>query len=293
MNKALVSICVPTYNGEAYLAQALDSAIAQTYPNLEIVVSDDASSDGTLEIVKQYKNKTSIPIYIHHHSPSGIGANWNHCIEQANGEFIKFLFQDDIIEPRCIAEMANTFNEYPEVALVASKRGFIIEGDAQNSDLQKWLSKYANLQAQFADFQDELYLDKTLFKRADFLQSPLNKIGEPSIVMFKKNLTLTVGWFRTDLRQVLDYEYWYRIIKDHPAIVLNKSLAKFRVHANQETQKNKNRIIDDYTIYFNLLKEDYGKLLHPKTLKRLTPKKRYKGYYFIKRCKKQLKRIFN
>src|SRR5690606_24488463 len=87
----LVSICIPTYNGAAYIAEALESAIHQTYPHLEIVVSDDASTDATLAIVERFKSKTHIPVSVYHHVPKGIGANWNHCVKQANGAYIKFL----------------------------------------------------------------------------------------------------------------------------------------------------------------------------------------------------------
>ena len=60
--RQLVSICIPTYNGAAYILEAMDSAIIQTYPNLEIIVSDDASKDETLHIIEGYKAKTKIPI---------------------------------------------------------------------------------------------------------------------------------------------------------------------------------------------------------------------------------------
>ena len=101
----LVSICIPTYNGAKFIKEAMDSAIAQTYANLEIIVSDDASKDGTLSIIESYKNKTLIPIHIYNHNPEGIGANWNHSVSKAQGDYIKFLFQDDILEPTCIERM--------------------------------------------------------------------------------------------------------------------------------------------------------------------------------------------
>ena len=63
----LVSICIPTYNGSAYIAEAMQSAIVQSYPHLEIVVSDDASTDATLAIIDTFRAKTSIPIHIHPH----------------------------------------------------------------------------------------------------------------------------------------------------------------------------------------------------------------------------------
>src|SRR5690606_34276938 len=117
--KPLVSICIPTYNGEAFIAEALESAIQQSYPNLEIVVSDDASQDGTLALVERFKARTPIPIYVYKHEPQGIGANWNYCVTKAKGAYIKFLFQDDVLEPDCISKMMQ-FMSSSKVGLVYS-----------------------------------------------------------------------------------------------------------------------------------------------------------------------------
>lgn len=289
-----VSICIPTYNGALFLEEALNSVKAQTYKDFEIIISDDSSKDITLEIIKAFKKSVDFPVHVYNHIPNGIGANWNHCLQKANGNYIKFLFQDDVMEPDCLEKMVGAFENNPELALVASKRQFIVEDDLKHiKDMEKWLKDYENLQCQFDDIKDNLLLDKSLFKRLDFLKSPLNKIGEPTTVMFKRALVNEIGWFRTDLKQLLDYEYWYRIIKHYPALVLNEPLVKFRVHALQETQKNKSRTIDDYQLYYEILRKEYADLLHPKVLNELQPQKRYRGYYFLKRLRQQIKHIFS
>jgi glycosyltransferase involved in cell wall biosynthesis len=143
MNKPLVSICIPTYNGQKFIAEAMDVAIKQTYRPLEIVVSEDASKDATLEIIKSFQNKTDIPIHIFTHKPSGIGANWNNCIVNSNGEYIKFLFQDDTIESNCIEKMVKYAVKSNNIGLVYSKRNFIYnENDKKNIE---WVKLYENL----------------------------------------------------------------------------------------------------------------------------------------------------
>lgn len=87
----LVSICIPTFNGAAFIEEAMESALSQTYSNLEIVVSDDHSSDETITKIESFRNQTKIPIFIYHHEPHGIGANWNYCVSKAHGDYIKFL----------------------------------------------------------------------------------------------------------------------------------------------------------------------------------------------------------
>ena len=95
----LVSIFVPLYNGAIFLQEALDSIKRQTYKNIEFIVSDYASKHESLIIIEKFKKGVSFSITIYHHEPSGIGANWNHCIKKANGNYIKYLFQDGLLNP--------------------------------------------------------------------------------------------------------------------------------------------------------------------------------------------------
>ncbi|WP_417881916.1 glycosyltransferase family 2 protein [Xanthomarina gelatinilytica] len=257
---ALTSICIPTYNGEAYLAEALDSALAQTYTNIEIVVSDDASTDSTLDIVARYQDKTSIPIHVFHHEPNGIGANWNNCIKQAQGEYIKFLFQDDVLEPTCVERMVGILDSQ-KVGLVGCKREFIMSFENESSELQEWMETFGDLQKSIRYYkrnnENAMVLNKRLFKSPMFLKSPLNKIGEPSTFMFRKSMVDEVGWFREDLKQVLDYEFCYRVLKRQEIVIIKEPLCKFRLHAEQTTQKNKGNDGNDYRIYYELIKRDY------------------------------------
>ena len=266
----LVSVCVPTFNGYQYIAEALQSIEHQTYQNIEIIVSDDASTDGTLEILETFKNQADIPVHIFHHLPNGIGANWNNCLKHASGKYIKFLFQDDVMLPGCLEEMISVFEQYPKVAMVASKRDFIIETRMKTDQINQWVATYGDLQAHMhLPPQDIHILDKAIFGLPTFYASPLNKVGEPSVVMFKKDIISKVGYFDKNLKQILDYEYWYRILKKHPVAIINKPLVKFRLHQNQATNVNRNQNIDDYQYYEQILYKDYYSLLHPKVKKRL------------------------
>ena len=188
MPKPLVSICIPTYNGAEFIAEAMDSAILQRYPNLEIVVSDDASVDDTLEIIESYKDKTQIPIHIHHHAPNGIGGNWNYSIEKSNGTYIKFLFQDDFLMPNCITEMVKLMEEDASVAIVASKRDFMIEPSFLNKETERWIENMKDLQFTLNLTYNKgiAYLDHKLFSSEEFFETPLNKIGEPTTILFRK-----------------------------------------------------------------------------------------------------------
>jgi len=272
----LVSLCIPTYNGEAYIAEAMDSAIAQTYPNLEIIISDDASIDNTLNIIATYKTKTQIPIHICHHMPKGIGANWNHCLKKATGKYIKFLFQDDVLEPICIQKMVEIMESDPTLGMVATKRKFLIEESFKIEGHEKWVATYGDLQRGLNLNSENgiAYLDKNLFSDPRFFASPLNKVGEPSTFMFKKKLIDRIGYFNENLKQVLDYEFCYRILKKQSIAIIEEPLVGFRLHGNQTTVKNKynGTYAEDFCIFEKAVYKAYLSYLEEKHRKRLLRK---------------------
>ncbi|AXP79278.1 Putative glycosyltransferase EpsE [Mariniflexile rhizosphaerae] len=294
--KPLVSICIPTYNGAQFIAEAMQSVIAQTYPNLEIIVSDDASIDNTLVIIQQLKQKTSIPINIYHHKPNGIGANWNNCIKNANGKYIKFLFQDDILNPICIEDMVQVLEANKSIALVASKRELIVETSYLNEETEKWIKGYGNLQEalQLPLKNGMRILDRQLFKSDLFLCSPLNKVGEPSVTLFRKDLLKKTGYFREDLKQILDYEFYYRILKKYEIAILEKELVKFRLHQQQATNLNKGNDSSDYIAYDRIIYKEYFKFLNKEKqidyLKKYNPfvKKYYLAVKLLLKIKRRL-----
>ena len=92
----LVSIAVATYNGEKFLKEQLNSLISQTYKNIEIIISDDGSTDGTLEILYDYQKEYPFVSIKQNASPHGIKRNFENALKYCNGKFIAFSDQDDI-----------------------------------------------------------------------------------------------------------------------------------------------------------------------------------------------------
>lgn len=253
VENALISICIPTYNGAAYIQDALNSVKLQTFRDFEVIISDDNSSDNTLEICRKFKSEVDFPVHIYNHNPKGIGANWNNCLNRANGKYIKFLFQDDQLVSECLEKMIATFINDPTVNFVACKRTLINESDSTNPYFQKMLRKYGNLQAAFEPVQPCYTLTKAVFGHDDFLESPLNKIGEPSVCMFKRDLVQKIGLFSETLTQILDYEYWYRVLLMHDITIINESLVLFRLHEQQASNKNSTMKLDESKYYRNFL----------------------------------------
>lgn len=245
MNQLLVSICIPTYNGEKYIEEALHSAINQTYKNIEIIISDDDSQDNTLEIIQNVLGETKIPYHIYNHVPKGIGANWNNCIRKANGEYIKFLFQDDLLSTDCIEKMVALAVLDNKVGMVYCKR--IILHDTNNPGHLQWIQncgilhkywKNINVKEGIIDGKEYLSDLNLLFKNE-------NKFGEPTAVLLNKRVFKKIGYFDESLKQSLDIEYWYRVMKYFKVAFIDKELVSFRLHSQQATFINEKNKVDE------------------------------------------------
>lgn len=247
-NKPLVSICIPTYNGAEFIEEALNSALEQTYKNIEIVVSDDSSNDNTLSIIRERLDKAEVPFAIYNHDPKGIGANWNYCVEKANGTFVKFLFQDDLLRADCIEKMVELAMMDDKVGLVYCKRTIL--HNQNNFEHTKWIAycgilhqKWSKIKVEYGIIDGKKYLADLYL-----MNGPLNKIGEPTAVLLRKKCFDKTGYFDEDLKQTLDIEFWYRIMKYFKIGFIDENLVSFRLHDNQATFINKRNEIDEIYI---------------------------------------------
>jgi glycosyltransferase involved in cell wall biosynthesis len=106
MQGPLVTIAIPTYNrADSYFRDALNSALAQTYPNLEIIVADNGSTDNTGEVVKSYRDPRIQ--YVRHDPPKTMNENFNFCLHRAAGDYIIILHDDDVLDPDFIESCVN------------------------------------------------------------------------------------------------------------------------------------------------------------------------------------------
>lgn len=261
-NLPLVSVCIPTFNGEKYLQEALDSVTQQSYANLEVIISDDASTDKTLEIISDYNNTSEIPVYVFHHIQSGIAENWNNSLKHAHGIYIKFLFQDDVLKPECISQMVDVMESDNKIALVTSKRDVITE--LNNRFTEGWIKNFDDLQINLnlPNAEVTVLSGRDLLKSSNFKKKPINIIGEPVSVLFRKDLIGSIGYFDTDMFQLVDYEFWLRMFKNYDIAFLQEHLVQFRLHETQASFLNNKYNINDKDIYYKLLYNRFFWLLH-------------------------------
>ena len=273
-----VCICIPTYNGEAYLDSAIGSAAAQTYPNIEIIVSDDCSSDNTVAIATAWQTKSSLPIILLQHERYGLVENWNYCVQYVQNQtphppkYIKFLFQDDLLAANCVARMVEVAEQDDRIGLVFSRRSLLYGTSKQLPTPIHWLKDLHKSWTNLRSLQPGI----ELFSDRNFLHQPDNKIGEPTSVLVKIDVLAKLGLFDTSLRQFCDLEMWFRIMAYHQIAFINEELATFRVHSKQTTTANvaQDRMwAEIYRVWLKLV-------FHP-TYNRITPKIRRNIYLHL------------
>lgn len=138
-SKPKISIIIPVYNVEKYLCECLDSILNQTFQDFEIICVDDGSTDETLEILKNYKNKDERVFVLQQHH-SGAAEARNNGIRLARGKYIQFLDSDDYFEPTMLEELYNHAEKYGADLTVCSSRkvdneGNIVESGNPNSPI--------------------------------------------------------------------------------------------------------------------------------------------------------------
>jgi glycosyltransferase involved in cell wall biosynthesis len=221
----LVSILIPAYN-ERFFGAALASALAQTWPVLEVVVCDD-SPGAEIERLAHASGDARVR-YVRNPDRLGFGRNFSRCLEEARGEYVKFLNDDDRLRPRCVETLANVMRTNPGVRLATSRRIVIDEQGRQAPDI---------LATTPVSHVSALVLGREL---GDFmLANGANFVGEPSTVLFRRGDVaaedgLVFRWGGRDYHCLADMALWLRLLARGLAYYDGGVLSEFRMHPGQE-----------------------------------------------------------
>lgn len=158
-----VSIIIPCYNQGIYVAEAIQSALDQTYDNIEIVCVNDASTDNSREVIRKFADEHKEIIFIENPENKGVINSRNKAIAACSGEYILPLDADDIIKPTYVAKAMQVFAEKPEIGVVYCKARFF---GSKNED---W---------DLPDFGMHILFDNCVFNSALFRKSDFMKIGQ-------------------------------------------------------------------------------------------------------------------
>lgn len=239
-NLPLVSILIPTHNRPHYFEIALKSALAQTYPNIQIIISDNSDDEQTKAVITPYLTDKRIKYY----REKGLSAyeNWDKCIAFASAEYVSWLMDDDILHPEKLDRMMKYFLKYPSVGIVTSFRQLI---DKDGEFLPP------------ANPTEQLFPKDTMLKGPEFgeyiLKNGRNVLGEPTTVLMKlKAIKHGFGWyFGVKFSVLSDVATWLSILKDSDCVYIADALSYFRQHSGQD-QMNSNMKVRATIDWFRL-----------------------------------------
>lgn len=234
MNAPSVSICIPTYNGSKHLGACITCIREQTFADVEVVVCDDESSDGTLGLARQLAQGDQRFRFIENPQRFGLVANWNNCVRQARGEWIKFVFQDDLIKPDCLEKLLTACRKNGK-RFGFCDREFVFE-DGTPRNLRNWFLQHR--QRLQADYDSGPAITPEQAIRLVAHEPSHNLVGEPTVSLIHHSLFRELGGFNEALIQLCDAEFWCRVITNHGAAFVPESLAAFRVHKSATTALN-------------------------------------------------------
>jgi glycosyltransferase involved in cell wall biosynthesis len=227
----LVSVCIPVYNAERWIAGALESALGQTYEELEIVVADNASTDASAEIAEAADDPR---IRVERAAQTiGAVANHNRAIHLSRGAFVKFLHADDLLLPTCVEEMVALAREDESIGLVFAPRKVVVE-EAPDPE---WGELFARPHEYFSSLE-RVNDGRRLFRELLDAGFEANWVGEPSAVLVTRGALEHVGLLNERLFQIADLELWARIMVSCRVGFVDDVLSVYRHHGESGTARN-------------------------------------------------------
>lgn len=219
-NSALVSVIISTYNRQAYVREAIESVLSQTYSPFELLVVDDGSTDNTSALLKAYQGRVDVLSQANR----GVSAARNLGIRSARGAFIALLDSDDYWQPDKLALQMDWFDAHPEALICQTEEIWIRNGVRINPGVRHK-------------------------KQAGHIFEPSLALCliSPSAVMMRTTLLEEVGLFDESLPACEDYDLWLRITCKYPVgLVKTPAIVKRGGHADQLSAM---RELDKYRIH--------------------------------------------
>lgn len=271
----LVSIVLPVYNGEKYLSESIDSVIAQTYQNWELIIIDDCSSDSSPEIAKSYVSKDSRIQYYRNEQNLKLPRSLNRGFSLAKGDYLTWTSDDNKYLPVAIEKMIDTLEQEKTEFVFATCDVINAEGEI----VEVWAAP--------KDYQKAIIGG--------------NYVG--ACFLYTRNVYETIGEYNPNRFLVEDYDYWLRVFARYPVSNIPEVLYQYRWHDGTLTSTEKKDKINrscEKVILEHL--PEYGKLsvlqkyylyssLHRLRQTRTSTKERdyyktkvslYNSYYFLK-----------
>jgi len=254
LSSPLVSVVVITYNSSATVLETLDSIKYQTYKNIELIITDDASKDNTIDVCRSWLNKNSSRFIstqlITSSINTGVSGNANRGFFTCNGEWIKIIAADDRLLPECLNTNVAYINKNPNHGIVFSK----IVGFGNLNSIAAKKCEWMDCHRVFEHFTQRDFLTVLCFR--NFLPA--------ASVFIKKSVFVTLGGFNESIPFIEDWPFWVKYVSLGYSMGFNNAYTaeyRFSQHSvSQQSANNKNKKF----IESNELATNYAHSLLPK-----------------------------
>jgi glycosyltransferase involved in cell wall biosynthesis len=257
-----VSVIIPTYNNGCYIREALDSVLAQSFTDYEVIVVDDGSTDNTCDVLAPYRSA----IHYHYQANLGLAVARNVGLHLAAGDYVTYLDADDVWERDNLHVKAEVLRADPALGGVFSEFTIFTEDGRTYSDgMRRMFPMLDHTQRSTAD----LFAERRSVALPDGREYPVYR-GHvfdnlfqgnfilPTSMVFSRAAALQVGQFRPDMRTQQDYEYWLRFSQHFSLACVDHQLVRYRRHSHQLTNPRRieyvllavHSIIDRYEEHF-------------------------------------------
>jgi glycosyltransferase involved in cell wall biosynthesis len=273
-----LSVCIPVYNGERWLREAIESVLGQTRRDFELLIVDNRSSDRSLDVAADAARRDDRVRVVENVATIGAVPNHNRCLELAQGDLVKFLHHDDLLRDDCLERMAAVFDPNPSVGLVFSRRKILLD-DRDEPAAQQWKREHEVLHAGFGRLA-EVNDGRALLRRylPTFGQPEFaNWIGEPSAVMVRRAAVDHIGGFDARIRLLASNDVGF----------IDDALVAFRHHGHSLTANiavQRDDWLDRLWIFEGLLADPALAAEHPRI-------RRYRRRELARALRRQLGRI--
>ena len=221
-----VSVCIPVYNGEQFLAETVRSVLDQTYRDFELVVLDNASTDATGRIARSFRD----PRVRVETNPETIFQpdNWRQAVRLCRAPLIKLLCADDLLHPRCLEYQVGPMEADAGLAVVAARRHMVDERS-------RVLVPRRGLRG-LTGVRSSVEVARRVVRNG------ANPIGEPGGVLFRRDHYFAAGGWRPHRRWVMDLDLWLWLLQYGEFLGLPETLAAFRVGRESLSAENETKI---------------------------------------------------
>ncbi len=227
ISEPIVSVLMTAYNREVYITEAIESILASTYANFELIIVDDHSIDNTVNIARSFGERDErIKVFVNEKN-LGDYPNRNKAASYAKGSFLMYVDSDDTIQPEAISYIVDSFNEFPE---------------AQHSTI--YYSK---------DITEKMLMSSSVAIRKHFFENNMLACG-PGARVFRKSYYFKMNGYPEDYGPANDMYFNIKTASNAPILLMPYSYLNYRIHNQQENKNQYAYLYQGYKYFDNAMK---------------------------------------